>query len=611
MKSPHATSISFLATALVAAALVSSGRAQTTEESAEPALPKNATAAESLAPLPRAPRAVTPPPIGPVHCAAEYEPMEGILMAWEGPNSWRQILAQMAAHITATGNADVFVYVDTTAEQTSAAASITAAGAVASRVQFRVRQTDSIWMRDYGPRYIYQGDCRAIIDHTYNRPRFSDNAVPSHFGPTKGHRVYELPLVHGGGNYHLDALGRSYTTRLILNENPTLTEPQIATIWQDYQNVATTFTNPFPTNIDSTQHIDMWMQVFGDNEVMISDWPFNSGSVQDQICDQTAAAMTANGYTVTRVPARSVGGTHYTYTNVVVCNDLILVPQYTQSSVTQHNAPALAAWRAAAPTKTIQPINCQAIVTAAGVMHCIVMHVPAPRGGAIPTAFAVTGNTAASYAPGQVINLEWLADDDVGVTQVDLAWSADGGVTFPYTIATGIPHRGSVPWTIPRIHTTRGRLRVTARDAQGNTGVDVSQVNFSISSSVCQASSTRYGAGKPGTGGTPDLSTDLPRMGDAMGLQLTTVRSNAPVVLILGTGRATVAFDGATILVAASSTIDGTTTAQGNWNTSFPIPTAIALCGLQANIQAWSPNDPVATGAGWTCSNGVELQIGW
>ncbi|MBT4529682.1 MAG: hypothetical protein HOC27_00615, partial [Phycisphaerae bacterium] len=31
-----------------------------------------------------APRSVTAPPSGPIHCVAEYEPMDGILLSWEG-----------------------------------------------------------------------------------------------------------------------------------------------------------------------------------------------------------------------------------------------------------------------------------------------------------------------------------------------------------------------------------------------------------------------------------------------------------------------------------------------------------------------------------------------
>ena len=156
------------------------------------AVPRSLTEAERawlrsnpLAP----PEAVTPAPTGPVHCAAEYEPMESIVIAWEGSSGWLTILATMASHVTTTGNADVYVVVDTTAERTSAVNRIAAAGASMSRVHPVVVATDTIWLRDYGPRYIFQGDCRAIVDHTYNRPRPRDNAFNGFFAPFRGHSV--------------------------------------------------------------------------------------------------------------------------------------------------------------------------------------------------------------------------------------------------------------------------------------------------------------------------------------------------------------------------------------------------------------------------------------
>src|SRR5690606_1607083 len=56
-------------------------------------------------------RAVTPPPTGPLHCPAEYDPVDGILISWRGSSSWLNILAQMAKHITTTGNANVYLVV--------------------------------------------------------------------------------------------------------------------------------------------------------------------------------------------------------------------------------------------------------------------------------------------------------------------------------------------------------------------------------------------------------------------------------------------------------------------------------------------------------------------
>jgi len=426
-------------------------------------------------------RGETPPPTGPIDCPAEYEPMEAVMFAYEGYGSWKDILDQMAAEITTTGDADAYVMCDTFAEVSELNTYMGAAGADMSRVHPMVVTTDSIWIRDYGPRYIYIDDVRAIVDHTYNRPsRVNDNQIPSFFAQQRGHAYYKLPLVHGGGNFHLDALGNSNTTRLINNENPALTEQEIHDIWADYQNVDTTFFQPFPTYVDATQHIDMWMQVIGDNAIMISDWPYDSGSIQDNICDGAAADFASAGWDVHRVPARSVSGDHYTYTNVVMCNDVVLVPSYTNPQVTQHNSEANSAWSDALPSKTIVQINCENIVWAAGVMHCIMMHVPAAKGGENPTAYLQNLNGGQTLTPGDTVTINWLSDDNDAVTDVDILLSTDNGATFDTTLVSGTPDDGAYNWQVPDVYASDARLRVVVHDNDGNTGFDDSDGAFVI-----------------------------------------------------------------------------------------------------------------------------------
>lgn len=427
--------------------------------------------------------AATPPPEGPIICPGEYEPVQGIILAWEGATAQRAIVATMAAHITTAGNADVYVMCDSSGLANTARSQMISAGANPNRIFTYVVTLDTIWIRDYGPRYIYEGGVRAIIDHTYNRPRPNDDVQPIFWANASGHRRYEIPLIHGGGNYHLNSLTASWATRLIVNENPSLTESQIVTYWNQYQGVNTTLTSPFPTSVDLTQHIDMWMQITGPSTAMISDWPWNSGSTQDVICDTVAAAMTSAGWTITRVPAHSVGGTHYTYTNVVMCNDIILVPTYTNATVAtarNGNALALAAWQTAAPDKTLIQVPCQNLVTAAGVMHCICMHVPANSGGENPVAYLRQPRGGEVLEPGHNFEIRWITDDDKGVSNVDILLSTDGGATFPTVIAAATADDGSFFWNVPSVHTTQAVIKVVARDADGNTGSDQSPQVFTL-----------------------------------------------------------------------------------------------------------------------------------
>jgi hypothetical protein len=76
--------------------------------------------------------------------------------------------------------------------------------------------------------------------------------------------------------------------------------------------------------------------------------------------------------------------------------------------------------------------------------------------------------------------ITWTATDNVGVTGVDLAYSVDGGVSWPYTIATNLANSGSYAWTVPNTPGTQTRVMVTARDAASNAASAASPANFTI-----------------------------------------------------------------------------------------------------------------------------------
>ncbi len=435
-------------------------------------------------------------PVGLVRTPGEYEPAEGIIMAWEGSNSWKTILAQMTREITTTGNAKAFIFVDTASELSSASSQVAAQGADMSRVQFEIKTTDTIWARDYGPRYIFLGSqpdgtggVRAIVDHTYNRPRPNDNSLPSYWASERDEPYFLIPLVHGGGNYHLETgspAGIGHATRLINNENPGLSQSEIVQLWQEYQNLDTMLYDPYPTFVDSTQHIDMWMIVLDDDKVMISEW-VNEPTASWSITSNNAAADFANrGFEVFRVPAVRSGGTHYTFTNAVICNDLVLVPLYTNGTASQFNDDALAVWQAAYPGKTIVQINCQSLVTSAGVMHCIVKHVPAPANGDAPGVYMTSQNDGPTIDPGDLVQTTWLFDSLDGVTDADLLLSTDGGSSFPTVLSAGFDATaGLIQWNAPDVGTTDARLRLVIRDSDGDSSFDDSDQSFTITGSAC------------------------------------------------------------------------------------------------------------------------------
>jgi len=419
----------------------------------------------------------TPPPSGPITCASEYESMDGIVLAWE---SFTSTIAQMAAEITTTGNANVYVACDSSSEANSARNSMIAQGADASRVFTVVRSTDTVWIRDYGPRMIFEGGCRAVVDHNYNRPRPNDDDFNIHFADVMNFGYYRNPLTHGGGNFHVSGAGDSAATRLINNENPGYSESEIWQIWKDYQNLDTEFHTPFPTSVDYTQHIDMWMQIVGNESIIISDWPNHVGSTQDTICDGAASYYQSIGWDVYRTNSYTDGWTHYTYTNMVICNDLVLLPKYSDLA-SSWDSNALAVVQAAMPGKTVVQIWGDSLAYSAGVFHCICMHVPANSGGVNPVAYLRSQNDGAVYDPGDVVEISWISDDDVvlGSRSVNLLLSSDGGSTFEILVSSTADD-GSWNWTVPDIDTDQAMIRVKITDADGNSGFDDSDSVFSI-----------------------------------------------------------------------------------------------------------------------------------
>ncbi len=316
----------------------------------------------------------TPPP-GDIYTPPEYAKNRGLLISWE---SFTSVLTAMTVAIT-TGDPDakVWVVVDDASEQTSAASTLASAGADMSQVQFIVTPTNTVWIRDYGPRFVVADKQAASVDHVYNRPRPQDDVLPNAVAAAWGHPDYDLALVHGGGNFHLFGDGRAFMTELVLTENPGLTAPQIQQLFADYENLDVTIWPGFPTTYDSTRHLDMWMLPVRDGVAIVGEYALSEGSgVPRQITEDAVDDLEALGYTVFRTPGWRSFGTHYTYTNAVVLNKLVLVPTYTDYPV--ENAQALATFAAAFPGHQIVPIDSDAVVSSAGVIHCIVMHVPDP-----------------------------------------------------------------------------------------------------------------------------------------------------------------------------------------------------------------------------------------
>ncbi|MFM7232842.1 MAG: FlgD immunoglobulin-like domain containing protein [bacterium] len=114
-----------------------------------------------------------------------------------------------------------------------------------------------------------------------------------------------------------------------------------------------------------------------------------------------------------------------------------------------------------------------------------------------PAVTLLAPNGGEDWKAGSVRTVSWSATDAVGVTAVDLAWSADGGATWANGIATGLGNSGTYLWTVPDAPGGDLRVRATARDAAGNGASDASNSSFAISRWTVTASAGVGGSVSP------------------------------------------------------------------------------------------------------------------
>ena len=96
--------------------------------------------------------------------------------------------------------------------------------------------------------------------------------------------------------------------------------------------------------------------------------------------------------------------------------------------------------------------------------------------------FLVTApNTNVSWEGGSTQTITWSVNNTnnapIGVTQVNILLSIDGGNTFPTVLASGTANDGTETLTIPNLPTSQARVKV---EAVGNIFFDISNSNFNI-----------------------------------------------------------------------------------------------------------------------------------
>lgn len=285
----------------------------------------------------------TDPPTGTPRFVGEFEPMQGVMIRYPLgiPTS---LVVQLA------NNCHVYCVVSSS-YQSSAQSSFQNAGVNMNNVTFVNAPTDSYWIRDYGPWYIFEDRNPAIVDNRYNRPRPNDDNMSEVFANFWNIPLYGMNLEHTGGNMMEDGRGHGVSDELVFQENYN-NETNVRNKMRDYLGI-----DPYHVTIDPQgdyiAHVDCWGKYLAPDKILIARMPQNNPRYQyyEQVAQyfETTNCCWGYPYRVYRVDepvTDNYDNTLAPYTNSLILNKTVYVPLGSNST---YNQQALQVYRDAMP----------------------------------------------------------------------------------------------------------------------------------------------------------------------------------------------------------------------------------------------------------------------
>jgi len=238
---------------------------------------------------------------------------------------------------------------------------------------------NSVWIRDFGPWFIYTEDGdREIIDFKYNRPRPLDDRLPEKIAELLEIENNKTNLIMPGGNFILDGHGVAIMTDVVFDPNqggmPDLSVAELEDYMKRLFNVDRTIILEKMKN-DGTGHVDMFCKLLDDTTIIVGEYASPSDAASDNydILNRNAERLAneTNGkgepFNVVRIPMPRYDGNAYSHTNSLIYNKKVLVPVYNKGT----DAAALRVYRENLPGYDVKGFDSNNIISANGAIHCI------------------------------------------------------------------------------------------------------------------------------------------------------------------------------------------------------------------------------------------------
>ena len=259
----------------------------------------------------------TDAPSGPVRAAAEWDENIGVFCLWNNATLIKELQ---------TDN-DVYIITQNSSWWLSW---LTSNSIPHTNIKFLNAPTDTFWVRDYGPWFIWDGnDDFGITDTVYNRPRPKDDVIPLKISQAYGIAHHGVDLTHTGGNFYADGYGNGWSSRLPYKENPGLSEAQVNQRMEDYVGITRYVTNELDYDIE---HIDTFGKILAPDRLVWGAFPQDTTPwiYAEAALKRIQQLQSPYGwpYKIERMPLFSAGGSWTAYINSLQTGKKIVMPKY-------------------------------------------------------------------------------------------------------------------------------------------------------------------------------------------------------------------------------------------------------------------------------------------
>lgn len=313
----------------------------------------------------------------------EFEHQDGVLIVWADEVWHREVYVRLVRELTQT--TQVHLVVESPELERQVKEELVKAEIDLQKVRFLQAETDSLWVRDYGPLICVAEDGTSrVVDTWYvgehNFNRFRDDFLPIAFArhadrPLVRTRVFVESgaiLSNGAGLCLASSRIMEMNSESGLNQNQVTAELKRITGADEVVYLDALIDEP-------TGHLDWFATFTSPDTVVIGDYG-QLDSVNDQVLDENAAKLRqvstpAGPLNVVRIPMPPRGRSYFggTYTNVVYVNGTLLVPTWPEASTAREQT-ALQVYRDLLPEWKICPVESYELGRRMGGLHCVIMN---------------------------------------------------------------------------------------------------------------------------------------------------------------------------------------------------------------------------------------------